>query len=182
MNIDKFDKLLWLLLSAALIALALLLWHGPQGAGTGTPGKGVADRAMERELAYQARIALLQKLYGPVEELRRKGEQQSALLKLDELARLYPGEAHGYILQAEILQQMGMVETSLTNYVAGIRLDGDYIDKKSPLSRRDVISRFVTEAERTLAGKISVNPANRTLTIARKDLNYLKSRLAGGCE
>jgi tetratricopeptide (TPR) repeat protein len=117
-----------------------------------------------------------------VEELRRKGELQAALLKLDELARLYPGEAHGYILQAEILQQMGVIETALANYVAGIRLDGDYVDKKSPLSRREEISRFVTEAEGTIGSKAAANPSNRTLAVARKDLNYLKSRLAGGCE
>lgn len=180
MKIAAFDKLLWLLLSAVLLALALLLWQGSHR--TGPAGKGVSDRAMERELNYQARIALVQKLYGPVEELRRKGELQSALLKLDELARLYPGEAHGYILQAEILQQMGVVEAALTNYVAGIRLDGDYIDKKSPLSRREEISRFVAETERSISGKAAANPSNRTLTAARKDLNYLKSRLAGGCE
>src|SRR6185369_6590596 len=180
MKTDAFDKLLWLLLAVVLIALTLLVWQGAHRAGAS--GKGVADRAMERELTYQARIALVQKLYGPVEDLRRKGELQAALLKLDELARLYPGEAHGYMLQAEILQQMGVIETALTNYVAGIRLDGDYVDKKSPLSRREEISRFVTEAERTIGGKAAANPSNRTLAVARKDLNYLKSRLAGGCE
>ena len=163
-----------------LIALALLLWQGSHRSGAS--GKSVSDRAMERELTYQARVALVQKLYGPVEELRSKGELQSALLKLDELARLYPGEAHGYILQAEILQQLGLIETALTNYVAGIRLDGDYIDKKSPLSRREEISRFVAEAERSIGSRAAANPSNRTLAVARKDLNYLKSRLAGGCE
>ena len=180
MKIDAFDKVLWLLLSVVLIALALLLWQGQQGAGT--PGKGIADRAMERELTYQARIALVQKLYGPVEELRRKGELQSALLKLDELARLYPGEAHGYILQAEILQQMGIIEAALANYVAGIKRDGDYIDKKKPLSRRERISSFVVETESSIGSRAAANPSNRTLAVARKDLNYLKSRLAGGCE
>lgn len=180
MKIEVFDKLLWFMLCVVLVALALLLWQG--GHRGGTSGKGVSDRAMERELTYQARIALVQKLYGPVEELRRKGELQAALLKLDELARLYPGEAHGYILQAEILQQMGVNEAALANYVAGIRLDGDYVDKKSPLSRREEISRFVTEADRTVGSKAAANPSNRTLAVARKDLNYLKSRLAGGCE
>ena len=180
MKIDAFDKLLWILLSVVLVALALLLWQG--SLRDGASAKGVADRAMERELTYQARIALVQKLYGPVEELRRKGELQTALLKLDELARLYPGEAHGYILQAEILQQMGIIEAALTNYVAGIRLDGDYIDKKSPLSRREAISRFVAETEPSISSRAAANRSNSTLAAARKDLNYLKSRLAGGCE
>ncbi|HEY3309006.1 MAG TPA: hypothetical protein VGJ93_11175 [Desulfuromonadaceae bacterium] len=180
MKIDKFDKLLGLLLASVLIALVLVLWQGSdRQAGT---AKAVADRVMERELTYQARVALLQKLYGPVDELRRKGELQTALLKLDEVSRQYPGEAHGHVLQAEILHEMGVLEEALASYVAGIRLNGEYIDRKSPLSRREAISRLVTEGERDIVSRAKANPANRTLATALTNINYLKSRLAGGCE
>ncbi len=180
MKLDKIDKILWSMLGAVLISLALLLWQGLHR--DGAQAKGLADRAMERELADQARVALLQKLYGPVEELRRKGELQTALLKLDELARRYPGEAHGYILQGEILQQMGVMEQALASYVAGIKLNGEYLDRKSQLSRREEIDRLITEGERGIAGRAKANPTNRTLAMAMSNINYLKSRLAGGCE
>ena len=180
MKLDRFDKLLVLLLAFVLITLTFVLMQGadPQ---TGT-AKATADRVMERELAYQARISLLQKLYGPVDELRRKGELQTALLKLDEVSRQYPGEAHGHVLQAEILHQMGVLEEALASYVAGIRLNGEYIDRKSPLSRREAISRLVAEGERDIVGRAKANPANRTLAKSLTNINYLKSRLAGGCE
>lgn len=181
MKIDNFDRILWLLLGVILVSLAFLLSQGARRDGS-TQASGVASRAMERELTYQARVALVQKLYGPVEELRRKGELQTALLKLDELSRQYPGEAHGYIIQGEILQQMGLLEAALASYVAGVRLDGEYVDKKSPLSRRDEIDRLVTEGERGIVGRARANPANRAMATALRDINYLKSRLAGGCE
>lgn len=180
MKIDNFDKILWSMLGAVLITLALLLWQGQHR--DGAQARAVTDRAMERELTNQARVALLQKLYGPVDELRRKGELQTALLKLDELARQYPGEAHGYILQGEILQEMGVLEQALGSYVAGIRLNGEYVDRKSQLSRREELDRLVTAGERDIAGRARSNPSNRTLASALTNLNYLKSRLAGGCE
>jgi hypothetical protein len=181
MKIDKVDKILWLLLGVMLITLAFLLSQGTRR-DAGQPAGGVANRAMERELSYQARVALVQKLYGPVEESRRKGELQTALLKLDELSRRYPGEAHGYIIQGEILQQMGLLESALASYVAGVRLDGEYVDRKSPLSHRDEIDRLVTEGDRGIVGRARANPSNRALATALGNLNYLKSRLAGGCE
>ncbi len=181
MKQDNFDRILWLLLGVTLLSLAFLLAQGARRDG-GTQAGGASSRAMERELTYQARVALVQKLYGPVEDLRRKGELQTALLKLDELSRQYPGEAHGYIIQGEILQQMGQIEAALASYVAGVRLDGEYVDKKSPLSRRDEIDRLVAEGERAIGGRARSNPSNRTLATALGNLNYLKSRLAGGCE
>lgn len=179
MRSDHFDKILWLLLGTVLVALALLLWQGQHREGALAK---VNNRAMERELANQARLALLQKLYGPVEELRKKGELQSALLKLDELSGQYPGEAHGYILQGEILQQMGVLDAALASYVAGIRLNGAYVDRRSTLSQREALDRLVAEGERTIVPRAKSSPDNRTLATALANLNYLKSRLAGGCE
>jgi len=180
MKIDKFDRVLWLLLGVVLVTLTLLLLQG--GRRDNAQARGVVDRAMEREMTYQARVALLQKLYGPVEEYRRKGELQTALLKLDELSSRYPGEAHGYIIQGEILQQMGALEAALASYVSGVRLDGEYVDRKSPLSRREQIDRLVAEGERGIGIRARANPTNRALATVLGNINYLKSRLAGGCE
>lgn len=179
MKTDLFDKILWLLLGTVLVALTLVLWQGQHQDAALAKGN---NRAMERELANQARVVLLQKLYGPVEELRQKGELQNALLKLDELSRQYPGEAHGYILQGEILQQMGVLDAALASYVAGIRLNGTYVDRNTPLSQRDALQRLVAAGERDIAPKAKANPNNRSLATTLANLNYLKSRLAGGCE
>jgi len=117
-----------------------------------------------------------------VESLRRGGNLQGALLKLDELARSYPNEAHGHILKGEILGGMGALEEAVASYVDGVRLNGDYVDRKSPLSRRSEIQSIADQGLRVIGSKARNNPDNRSLAEAMKNVNYLRSRLAGGCE
>jgi cytochrome c-type biogenesis protein CcmH/NrfG len=133
-------------------------------------------------MAYQARVSLLQKIYEPVEELVRAGELQRALFKLDELAQNYPSEAHGRILKGEILQKMDAPDEALHSYVDAVRLNGDYLDRKSPLSRRAEIQLVAEEGVRTISARLRANPDNSSLAASLKDVNYLRSRLAGGCE
>lgn len=178
---DRFDLLQWGVLAAALLGLVLLLAGGERGSAAGHRG-GELDRALERELAWQARAELLQKLYGPVEELRRSGQLQNALLTLDELERSYPGEAHGQILKGEILSELGAPEQAAASFAAGVRRSGDYIDRDGPLSRRAAIEALVQQALPGVTARAAANPGNRTLASAVKDLRYLQSRLAGGCE
>lgn len=165
------DKVFFSLLCAVLIAILLVvaanrLQRDPQGKGF--------DKTMEKAVASQARVALLQKLYGPVEQLRKEGQLQAALLKLDEIGRSYPGEAHGSMVQGEILLEMGAFDEAVASFVRAVKANGDYVDAKSPLSGRD---RIETVVKKGLASSSSgASP------LLRKNLFYLQSRLAGGCE
>lgn len=178
---DAFDKILCSLLAVTLVALALVLFSDETGSGAGKKAAGV-EKAMERQMAYQARVELLQKLYGPVESLRRSGQLQTALFRLDDLARQYPGEAHGHILKGEMLSGMGALEQAVASFVEGVRLNGDYIDAKSPLSRRSEIEKVADQGLRVIGNDLRLHPENRSLAAALKNVNYLRSRLAGGCE
>lgn len=178
---DAFDRTLWAFLVVALVALAIVLAGHETGARTARTASGL-DKALDRQMAYQARVDLLRKLYGPVESLRQAGDLQTALFKLDEMARLYPQEAHGFILKGEILSGMGALEEALASYVEGVRLNGDYVDGKSPLSRRTEIRTVTDEGLRVIGGRARANPGNRSLSVALNNVNYLRSRLAGGCE
>ncbi len=177
---DAFDKSLWLLLALTLVALAAVL-SGHETGGEGARN-GALDKALERQMAFQARVDLLGRLYAPVESQLKSGDLQGALFKLDELARIYPNEAHGSILRGEILSRMGALEEALASYVQGVRLNGDYVDGKSPMSRRTEIQRVVDEGVRVVGDKARANPGNRSLAVAMGNVNYLRSRLAGGCE
>jgi tetratricopeptide (TPR) repeat protein len=178
---DAYDKILCFLLAAAMIALVVVL-VGQRVGGTADKRPAVADKALEREMAYQARVALLQRLYSPAESLRQAGDPQAALFKLEELIRRYPTEAHGHILKGEILHEMGALDEAVACYVEGIRLDGDYVDGKSPLSRRTEIQKIADEGLRVIGNRARANPDNRSLAAALKNVNDLRSRLAGGCE
>jgi len=180
MGRDRFDKILCLALGVVAVALAALLLSA--GGRTGEGRAAGLDKALEQQMAYQARVALLQKLYGPVETLRQEGNPQAALLRLDELARHYPGEAHGYILKGEILHAMGALEEAVANYVEGVRRNGDYIDAQSPLSHRTEIRQLVDEGMAVVGERARSHPDNRSVAKALQDVRYLQSRLSGGCE
>lgn len=176
---DGFDKLCWLLAAAAVAAMTALLL---MGGGSGDKRAAGPDKAFEREMAYRARVEMVGKIYEPVETLRKGGNSQAALLKLDELIRKYPGEAHGHILQGEILLEMGTLDEAAASFVEGVRLNGDYVDARSPLSRRGLIQRVVNDGLKSVGARAAANPGNRSLAESLRRLNYLKSRLAGGCE
>jgi len=177
---DRFDKICWALLAAAVATLVTMLLAG----GGKTDGKAASGlgKALERDMAYRARVELIGKLYGPVETLQKAGNRQEALLRLDGLIRSYPGEAHGHILQGQILFEMGALDESISSFYEGVKLNGDYVDSKSPLSRRAEIQRLVDEGTRSVSARAGANPDNRSIAASMRKINYFKSRLAGGCE
>jgi len=177
MKLDRFDKILLSFLALTVIALA--------GYAAGSlPAKTTAieTRSMERELAAQARVGLLEKLYAPVSEAMQAGQYQEALLKLEEVNARYPGEAHGFILKGEILYRMGVLDGAAAGFVRGVKLNGDYIDKNSPFTKRDVIAILVEKSLPPALSAYKGTRSNPALKENLSNLNYLKSRLAGGCE
>ena len=177
-RIDAFD---WVLIVLAGVLVAYLAVQ--QVTDRNTPGQqGASAKTLERELAEQARTAFIEKIYAPVMELMKSGQYQEALLKLEELNNRYPGEAHGQILRGEILYRMGAPEEAAASFVAGIKTNGDYIDKHSPLSKRTVIKAFVDKYATQFSGQLKNSPDNPALKKTVNDFNYLRSRLAGGCE
>ncbi|MBE0503998.1 MAG: hypothetical protein IBX46_07680 [Desulfuromonadales bacterium] len=175
-----FDKLLWLALLVLAAALVLVV---VRAAGSSeSAGSKVLDKAMERAMTYQSRVALIRELYGPVETLLQAGQDQSALLKLAEIEKTYPGEAHGQILKGSIQARLGAIDEAVASYATGVKLRGDYVDKENPLSRRTEIGRVVESGLQTVSARLAANPDNRTAQATMKQLYYLQSRLAGGCE
>ncbi len=53
-------------------------------------------------------------------ELRDQGALQEALLKLEELERALPGEAHNDLLSGDILLRMGQFDRALTKLAAAV--------------------------------------------------------------
>ena len=176
---DRFDYILGAALALLLVALAGLFLGG---AGADRGPRQTVDRGLERESQARARVAYLDQLYAPVVALQEAGQDQQALLKLQELERSYPGEAHGEMLRAASLYRLGALEEAVSATARGIRLRGDYLDRRSPLSRRPAIEALVKEAVPRLGERARSNPGNSSLASALKEAYYLQSRLAGGCE
>lgn len=175
-----FDKLLWLALLGLAVALVVMVVTSSRPSEQA--GAKALDQALERALAYQSRVALIREVYGPVETLVKTGQDQAALLKLTEIEKTYPGEAHGQMLKGEIQARLGALDEAVASYAAGVKLRGDYVDKENPLSRRNEIGKLVENGLQTVSARLALNPDNRTAKATMQQLYYLQSRLAGGCE
>lgn len=177
MKFDRFDKILFIFLAVTIAGLAFY-------AVRSLPGKTTAvdTRNMERELAAQARIDLIDRLFAPVTAAMQAGQLQEALLKLEEINSRYPGEAHGFILKGEILYRLESLDSAAAVFVRGVKLNGDYIDKRSQVSRRDIIEKLLARSLPEVVARYRNSSGNPALKESLANLNYLKSRLAGGCE
>lgn len=169
MTRDRIDTSLLAVL-AILVAAAVAIPFLHSAPETTPPG----GRATERQLLQEARLFMIQKRYDSVEELRKSGQHQQAILKLEEIARAYPSDPHAFILRGELLSLMGAPAEAAASFAQGVKLEGGYVDRNSPLSRREAISRLVESELR--------NPAINSTPSRRNDVRYLQSRLAGGCE
>jgi len=177
MKFDRFDKLLAALLVLTTIGLLVLVVQALPDKTT-----RIDSRNLERELAAQARTALLDRLYAPTTVAMESGQLQEALLKLEEINIRYPGEAHGFILKGEIFYRLELFDKAAASFVQGVKLNGDYIDKNSQSTRRAIIEPLVTVQLPKAVAIYKGSPGNPSFKEHLSNLNYLKSRLAGGCE
>lgn len=177
---DRFDQLIIAALLAVLIFAAVLLAGATPGPD---PREGSAlNRQLEQEILYQARVAFIERHYSPVMVLRNSGALPEALLKLEELARTLPGEAHNDFLSGDILLRLGQFDRALTKLAAAVRRNADYVDAASPLNQRELIESAVTQGLPLVRDRLRAQPDNPSMAQVLKDGYYLQSRLAGGCE
>ncbi len=176
---DRFDILLGVLLLFCGVAVVGLL----AGSGSQAAQHDLAlDKALEQQLAYQAKVNFLERVYAPVVALRQVGQNEAALLQLDELSRQYPGEAHGELLRGEILLQLGAKQKAISHLARAVRLNGDYVDRHSPLSRRALIDPLLERELVAVKRMADSNAAASSMRATLRDLYYLQGRMAGGCE
>jgi predicted Zn-dependent protease len=177
---DRFDRLAVCALVLTIGALAALLATAKPTAGR--QADSISHRQAEQELLAQARVAFLERHYGPVVTLRDRGELQSALLKLEELDREFPGEPHGALLRGAVFYRMGLLDRAVASLAAAVRGNGDYLDPASPLNQRDLIAVTAEQGIPLLRDRLRGQPDDRQAAATLKDAYYLQSRLAGGCE
>ncbi len=175
---DFFDRLHWLAFAGVVVAAVYLL------VSSSADGTAIRkqDKRLELALQEKAKVAFLLETYGPVEELTLAGKRTEALLKLEELERDFPGEAHAAILRGALLVEQGAIAEGIKAYVLGVRQNGDYIDEKSLLGRHEEIAALVAKQLPAAKARLDRSPDSRTWNAALKNLYYLQSRLAGGCE
>ncbi len=177
---DQFDQLMMASLVVVLLfTIVVLVGAGPDESNH---VNSAISRHLERERVYQARVAFIDRHFSPVIALRDNGALPEALLKLEELHRTLPGEAHIDLLSGDILLRMGQFDRALTKLAAAVRRNADYVDAASPLSQRLLVESAVSEGLPLVRDRLRSQPDSRSMAQVVKDGYYLQSRLAGGCE
>jgi predicted Zn-dependent protease len=177
---DRFDLILIVSLALVLlISAAMLLNHSETRSVSHASS---INRQMEQEMLFQARLSFLDRHYNPVIQLRESGSYPEALMKLEELNRTLPEEAHNDLLMGDIFLRMGLYDQALTKLADAVRKNADYVDLMSPLSHRPLVESAVASALPVVRDRLRAQPENLSLEKVVKDGYYLQSRLAGGCE
>ena len=107
------------------------------------------------------------------------GDAEAALLTLQ---RRYPGRHEVWSLSGRYRESLGEESAAINSYARAIRLNGDYLDERSPICLAGRVEPLV---ERSFA---RLKDAKRARALTQEEKNLLKAvyflrrRLAGGCE
>ncbi|MBW6512069.1 MAG: hypothetical protein K0A93_08145 [Desulfuromonadaceae bacterium] len=179
MLVDRYDRLLWGAFILLLIAIATTTAYSLQGSAYVTQHN---DRNLERKITERARFDYLADLYAPVTAALEAGDFSHALLALEEVQRSSPDEAYGQVLKGVILSKMGAIDAALESLAAGIKQNGNYIDRNGSLSYRKTVIALVANQLPLYAARVANDAEDTVALTTKRHLHYLQSRLAGGCE
>jgi tetratricopeptide (TPR) repeat protein len=94
----------------------------------------------------------------------------------------YPERPRSYVYLAQLYLAQGKLGDAIHNYRQAVEMEPDYVDERTPLFIGDKIKDLVTEGREKFAREKALKPKDKGVKLALKDVYYLQSRLAGGCE
>lgn len=179
-KIDTFDLAMLATLVGVLLTLVVLLVVSDEREQV--EQAPAYQAAIQQQLLRQARFDHLNDLYRPVQLALAEQRYPEALLTLGEIGRRYPGEPHGLMLKGEVQLAMGAINEGVVNVATAVRRDAEYLEEEGPLSRRALLEQLVMEQLPRLRERLKeIDPTPSQLRSLR-EMRYLQSRLAGGCE
>lgn len=179
MFVDRYDRVLWAVFILLLIAIATTTAYSLQNSVHVTHYN---DRNLERKINERARLDYLEDLYAPVTAALESDDFSHALLALEEVQRSFPDEAYGQVLKGVALSEIGAIDAAVASLAAGVKQNGDYIDRKGSFSYRKTVAALVTNQLPIYAERVANDAEDTTALTTKRHLHYLQSRLAGGCE
>jgi tetratricopeptide (TPR) repeat protein len=138
--------------------------------------------AKEEKGSYILQMEIDKKLYQEVISYKKQGLHTKAMAKLKDIMKRYPEKSLSYVYLAQLYLEQGELADSIHNYRRAVEMEPDYVDERTPLFIGDKIKELVTEGRQKLGREKALKPKDREIRKALKDVYYLQSRLAGGCE
>ncbi len=94
----------------------------------------------------------------------------------------HPEKSLSYVYLAQLYLKQGKLRDAIHGYRLAVEMEPDYVDERTPLFIGDEIKELVTEGREKFSREKALKPKDKEVRKALKDVYYLQSRLAGGCE
>ena len=134
------------------------------------------------ENSYALQMEMDKKIYQEVASSQKQGLYAEAMAKLEDVIKKYPERPRSHVYMAQLHLKQGELADAIRDYRRAVEMEPDYVDERTPLFIGNEIKGLVVEAREKFAREKKLRPQDETVKIALKDIYYLQSRLAGGCE
>lgn len=138
--------------------------------------------AKEEKVSHNLQAEIDKKIYQEVISYKKQGLYTEAMAKLKDIMKRYPEKPLSYVYMAELYLEQGKLGDAIHSYRRAVEMEPDYADKKTPLFIGDEIKNLVKESREKFGREKALRPKDKEVRKVLKDLYYLQSRLAGGCE
>jgi tetratricopeptide (TPR) repeat protein len=176
---DWLDKLsITAIAGLTLIIVGMLVNHEI----TETPHRNPGPAAKEQKDSYTLQMEIDKEIYQGVISYKEKGLYAEAMAELRDVIGRYPENPRSYVYMAQLYLEQGKLGDAIHNYRQAVEMEPDYVDERTPLFIGDKIKGPVTEGREKFAREKALKPKDKRVKMALKDVYFLQSRLAGGCE
>ena len=177
---DRLDKITIAAIAALAIATVGMLSNREiskrqHGHNPGSESEGEKN-------SYALQIEMEKKIYQEVASYQKQGLYTEAMAKLEDVIKKYPERPRSHVYMAQLHLKQGKLADTIRDYRRAVEMEPDYVDERTPLFIGNEIKGLVEEAREKLGREKKLRPKDETVKIALKDIYYLQSRLAGGCE
>jgi tetratricopeptide (TPR) repeat protein len=176
---DWLDKLsMAAIVGLTVIAIGMLANHEIIKRRHDNPG----TEAKNEKGSYALQMETDKKIYQEVASYKEQGLYTEAMAKLEDIRKKYPEKPMSYVYLAQLYLEEGRLADGIHNYRRAVEMEPDYVDERTPLFIGDKIKELVIEGREKFGREKALKPKDKKVMKTLKDIYYLQSRVAGGCE
>ncbi len=178
-RMDRLDKLsIAVIAGLTLISMSMLVNREITTRRQDNPGVG----AKAEKDSYTLQMEVDKKIFQEVASCKGQGLYPEAMAKLTVIMKEHPEKSLSYVYLAQLYLKQGKLRDAIHGYRLAVEMEPDYVDERTPLFIGDEIKELVTEGREKFSREKALKPKDKEVRKALKDVYYLQSRLAGGCE
>ncbi len=173
---DRLDRIsIWVIV--ALIISSFVLTGGYKGEAG--PGRKAQKRLAIAEVTPAN--GEVEKNIKVIKNLIESNNLDKAEILVKELMQKFPYEGEPHMVMGDIYVRKQDLLKAMPEYKEAVDLNPDYLDKKTSLFQGKKLKVVVNEALEEVEKRINSDAADKSAKEERKQIYYLKRRIAGSC-